>query len=187
MPAPREPGRYRLDVDMLDSGGRPLPAADVVDIPSVEVRVWSDRAVRYDLTQSLDGAGVVVRVTNTGLVAIPAVHDRNSSASRDPDAKMVRSVVTLTASTNDPTNPLPVRLLETSLVRDLLPGTSVSFDVPGIAAKTGRTTNWLSANLTVLSDPTWLDVHSPADAWFWSAEEDGPAHTGTAAGDGAAR
>ena len=69
------------------SGGRPLPAADVIDIPSVEVRVWSDRAVRYDLEPSLDGTGVVVRVTNTGLVAIPAVPDRNSSASRDPDAR----------------------------------------------------------------------------------------------------
>ncbi len=173
VPAPHEPGSYRLDVDMLDSDGRPLPAADVVDIPSVEVRVWSDRAVRYDLAPSLDGTGVVVRVTNTGLVAIPAVQDRNSSASRDPDAKMVRSVVTLTASTNDPTNPSPVRLLDTPLVTDLLPGASVSFDVPGIAARTGRTTNWLSADLSVLSDPTWLELQSPADAWFWSAEQDG--------------
>ena len=173
MPAPREPGRYQLDVDLLDSGGRPLPAADKVDIPSVEVQVWSDRAVRYDLAPSLDGTGVVVRVTNTGLVTIPAVQDRKSSASRDPDARMVRSVVTLTASAIDPKNPLPVRLLETPLVTDLLPGASVSFDVPGIAAKTGRTTNRLSANLSVLSDPTWLEAHSPADAWFWGAEKDG--------------
>ena len=173
VPAPREPGRYQLDVGMLDSGGRPLPAADKVDIPSVEVRVWSDRAVTFDLAPSLDGTGVVVRLTNTGLVAIPAVQDGNSSASRDPDAKMVRSVVTLTASANDPTNPSPVRLLETPLVTDLLPGASVSFDVPGIAARTGRTTNRLSANLSVLGDPTWLDVQSPADAWSWGAEKDG--------------
>ncbi len=173
VPAPREPGRYQLDVDLLDSGSRPLPAADKVDIPSVEVQVWSDRAVRYDLAPNLDGTGVVVRVTNTGLVTIPAVQDRKSSASRDPDARMVRSVVTLTASAIDPKNPLPVRLLETPLVTDLLPGASVSFDVPGIAAKTGRTTNRLSANLSVLSDPTWLEAHSPADAWFWGAEKDG--------------
>ncbi len=170
VPAPREPGRYQLDVDMLDTGGRPLPAADVVEIPSVEVRVWSDRAVTYDLAPTLDGTGVVVRVTNTGLVAIPAVQDRNSSASRDPDARIVRSVVTLTASTNDPTNPSPVRLLETPLVSDLLPGASVSFDVREIAAKSGRTANWLSVHLSVLSDPTWLETHSPADAWFWGAE-----------------
>jgi hypothetical protein len=65
----------------------------------------------------------------------------------------------------------------------LLPGASVSFDVPRIAPKTGRTTNWLSAHLSVLGDPTWLDVQSPADAWFWGAEKDGPAHTGTAADD----
>jgi len=46
--------------------------------------------------------------------------------------------------------------------------------------------NCLSANLSVLSDPTWLEVHSPADAWFWGTDQDGPAHTGTGAGDGAA-
>ena len=28
VPAPREPGSYQLDVDMLDKGGRPLPAAE---------------------------------------------------------------------------------------------------------------------------------------------------------------
>ena len=173
VPAPQEPGSYWLDVDMLDLGGRPLPAADVVDIPSVEVQVWSDRAVRYDLAPSLDGTGVVVRVTNTGLVTIPAVQDMNRSVSRDPDARMVRSVVTLTASTTDPRNPLPVRLLETPLVTDLLPGASVSFDVRGIAARTGRATNWLSANLSVLGDATWLEVQSPADAWFCGAEKDG--------------
>ena len=162
---------------MRDSGGRPLPAADVVDIPSVEVRVWNDRAVRYDLAPDLDGTGVVVRVTNTGLVAIPAATDLNSSASRDPDAKSVRSIVTVTASTNDPTNPSPVRLLETSLVTELLPGASVSFEVPGVAAATGRTTNWLSVDLSVLGDPTWLEAQSPAGVWFRGAGEDRPGQT----------
>jgi hypothetical protein len=163
--APREPGRYQLDVEMRDSGGRPLLAADVVDIPSVEVRVWSHRAVRYDLGPTVDGTGVVVRVTNTGLVAIPAGTDRNSSAPRDPDAKSLRSIVTLTASTNDPKKPSPVRLLETPLVRGLLPGASVSFDVPGIAVATGQTTNSLSVDLTVLGDPSWLEAQWPAGDW----------------------
>jgi hypothetical protein len=183
VPAPREPGRYRLDVEMRDSGGRPLPAADPVDIPSVEVQVWSHRAVRYDLTPSLDGTGVVVRVTNTGLVEIPAGTDRNASASRDPDAKPVHSVVTVTATTNDPTNPSAVRLLEKPLVTGLLPGASVSFEVPGIAAATGRTTNSLSVNLSVLGDPTWLDVQSAAAAWSWAPERDGGAKAAAAAGD----
>ncbi|MFL5652459.1 MAG: glucosaminidase domain-containing protein [Chloroflexota bacterium] len=183
VPAPREPGRYGLDIEMLDSGGRPLPAAQAIDIPNVEVRVWSHRAVTYQLEPSVDGTGVVVRVTNTGLVTIPAGTDRNSSASRDPDAKSVRSMLTVTASTNDRTNPSPVRLLEKSLVTALLPGASVTFDVPGIAAATHRTTNSLSVNLGVLGDPTWLEVQSPAGAWSWGAERDGPVQARIAAGD----
>jgi hypothetical protein len=167
--APREPGRYALGVEMLDTGGRPLPAAQVIDIPSVEVRVWGHRAVRYDLEPSVDGTGVVVRVTNTGLVPIPAGTVLSSSASRDPDAKSVRSIVTLTASTNDPASPSPVLLLETPLPTGLLPGASVSFDVPAIAAATGRDANWLSVELSVLGDPTWLEAHSPGGAWMWHA------------------
>ena len=170
VPAPREAGRYLLDVKMLDSDGGPLPAAEQIDIPGVDVRVWSDRAVGYDLAPNIDGTGVVLRITNTGLVAIPAAPDRNSFASRDPDAMTVRSVVTLTASTNDLANPLPVQLLSSPLITGLPPGASVSFDVPGIAAATGRTTNWLSANLSVLGDPTWLEARSPAGPWLWGAE-----------------
>ena len=61
---------------MRDAGRRPLPAADQVDIPGVEVRVWGDRAVSYDLQPSVDGTGAVLRVTNTGREAIPAVLSR---------------------------------------------------------------------------------------------------------------
>ena len=187
VPAPREPGRYRLDVDLLDSGSRPLPAADKVDIPSVEVQVWSDRAVRYDLapisTARESSSGSRTRGSSRSRLC----QDRKSSASRDPDARMVRSVVTLTASANDPKNPLPVRLLETPLVTGPAAGCLGQLRRARDLGQTGRTTNRLSANLSVLSDPTWLEAHSPADAWFWGAERGGPAHTGTAAGDGAAR
>ena len=46
--APRQPGRYVLHVEMRDTGRMPLPAAQRVRIPSVEVRVWGDRAVSVD-------------------------------------------------------------------------------------------------------------------------------------------
>ena len=74
---PVSPGSYRLDLEMRDVGGRPLPAAERVGIPSVEVRVWGDRAVSYDLEPRPDGDGAVVRITNTGRTTIPAVlpHD----------------------------------------------------------------------------------------------------------------
>jgi hypothetical protein len=93
--------------------------------------------------------------------------------------------VTLTASTNDP-NPLPVQLLASPLVEPLQPGASVSFEVPGIAAATGRITNSLSVDLTVLGDPTWLHAHSPTGAWFWDARNGAPGSTGTAGTDGVA-
>jgi hypothetical protein len=91
--------------------------------------------------------------------------------------------VTVTATTNDATNPSRVRLLEKSLVTGLLPGASVSFEVPGIAAATGRTTNSLSVDLSVLGDPSWLEVQSAAGAWSWAAERDGRANAAAAARD----
>lgn len=45
--APGDPGSYLLVVEMRDSGGGLLPAAERVDIPSVEVRVSGDLAVSY--------------------------------------------------------------------------------------------------------------------------------------------
>ena len=55
---PVSPGNYRLDLEMRDVGGRPLPAKERLSIPSVEVRVWGDRAVSYDLEPRPDGDGV---------------------------------------------------------------------------------------------------------------------------------
>lgn len=183
--APREPGSYVLDVEMRDAGLGPLPAAEQADIPSIEVRVWGDQAVSYDLETSLDGTGAVVRITNTGRTAIPAEPTQASAASRDPEARMAASIVTVTASASDPLNPAPVQLIASSLVADLLPGASVSFDVPGIDAATGRTTNWLSVNLSVLGDATWLAPYSPVGAWFSDAGLSASGSMGTAAQAGA--
>ena len=99
--APVAPGSYRLDVEMRDSGRRPLPAAERVDIPSVEVRVWGDRAVSYDLEPNHDGDGAVVRITNTGRTTIPAV-SHAPPAPRDPEAEVAHSIVTVTASSRTP-------------------------------------------------------------------------------------
>ena len=167
--APVAPGRYLLDVEMRDSDRRPLPAAERVHIPSVEVRVWGDRAVSYDLEPNHDGDGAVVRITNTGRTMIPATSPHVTSASRDPDAEVARSFVTVTASATDPANPAPLLLITSPLVADLLPGATVTLDVPGIEALTGRTTNWLSVDLIVLGEATWLGPYSSAGAWFSDA------------------
>src|SRR6478735_6024357 len=167
--APAAPGRYLLDVEMRDSDGRPLPAADRVQIPGVEVRVWGDRAVSYDIEPNLAGDGAVVRITNTGRTTIPAISPRIPPASRDPDAEVSRSFVTVTASATGPANTAPRLLITAPLVADLLPGATVSLDVPGIKALTGMTRNWLSVDLIVLGDSTWLGPYRPAGAWFSDA------------------
>jgi hypothetical protein len=167
--APREPGRYLLDVEMRDTGRRPLPAAERIDIPGVEVRVWGDRAVSYDLEPSLDGTGAVIRITNTGRAAIPAVQGQKSPGTGDPEVQAPRSVVTVTASASDALNPPPDVLLTSPLAADLPPGASVSFSLPGIDAATGRTTNWLAVNLSVLGDATWLAGYSTGGAWLSNA------------------
>jgi hypothetical protein len=182
---PAEPGSYLLDVEMRDSGRRLLPAADMVDVPGVEVRVWGDRAVTYDLEPSADGRGAVVRITNTGREAIPAALSQVLPAPRDPEAQASRSVVTVTASAGDRVDPAPVLLVAAPLVADLLPGDSVSFDVSAIEAATGRKTNWLSFNLSVLGDANWLAARPPVGAWFSEAVLSAPGSTGTAARAGA--
>ena len=175
---PREPGTYVLDVEMLDAGRRPLPAADRLDIPGVEVHIWADRAVGYDLQPGHDGTGAVVRITNTGRVTIPSAPDQAAPGSRDPEAETARSLVTVTASSGDPAEPQSVVLLAAPLAADLLPGASASFGVTGIVAATGRTTSWLSVNVSVLGDATWLAASSTAGAWFSGAEP--PASPATA-------
>ena len=183
--APPEPGSYLLRVELRDSGHRQLPAADQVDIPGVEVRVWGDRAVSYDIEPSLDGTGAVLRITNTGREAIPAALSQVHPEPRDPEAQASRSVVTVTASAGDRVDPDPVLLIAAPLVADLLPGASVSFVVPAIEAATGRTTNWLSLNLSVLGDASWLSASPPAGAWFPDPGLSAPGWTGTAAPAGA--
>jgi Mannosyl-glycoprotein endo-beta-N-acetylglucosaminidase len=164
--APTAPGTYVLDVDMRDSGGGPLPAAQQVDIPSVEVRVWGDRAVSYDLEPDAAGTGAVVRITNMGREAIPAGETRVAASPRVAEAEVVPSIVTITASGSDPRHPGPVVLAETTLAADLPPGSTLTLDVPAIAAVTGREMDWVSVGLTVVGDPEWLAAYPPAGAWF---------------------
>ena len=185
MATPPDPGTYLLEVEMRDSGRRPLPAADQVDIPGVEVRVWGDRAVSYDFQPSVDGTGAVLRVTNTGREAIPAVLSQVQPEPRDPEAQASRSVVTVTASAGDRVDPDPVLLIAAPLVADLLPGDSVSFDMPAIKAATGRATNWLSISLSVLGDASWLSAHAPVGAWFSDAGLSAPGSMGAVSQAGA--
>ncbi len=159
--APRQPGRYRLQVSMQDLRGRPLPRADRITIPAVDLRIWANRAVGVDLEPGPDGRSLTVRITNTGREAIPAVPTWASSAPSHTEIQEVRSVVTVTATSGDPAQPAPVTLLSAPLADDLKPGASVTFALHGIDAATGRTTNWLSADLRVLGDPTWLAAYVP--------------------------
>jgi hypothetical protein len=167
--APAAPGRYLLNVEMRDSDRRPLPAADRIRIPGVEVRVWADRAVSYDIEPDVAGDGAVVRIMNTGRTTIQAISPRIPPASRDPEAEVSRSLVTVTASASGPANAAPRQLITAPLIADLPPGASVSLDVPGIKALTGMTRNWLSVDLIVLGDATWLGPYRSAGAWFSDA------------------
>lgn len=164
--APRQPGRYLLQVEMRDTGRKPLPAAQRVRIPRVEVRVWGDRAVSVDLEPSLDGTGAIVRITNTGRVALPAGSSRDASPERDPEAEPNLSVVTVTASSSGAADGAPVRLVSSPLAGELQPGASVTVHVPGITAATGRTMNWVSVSLSVLGDPNALAAYLPFGAWL---------------------
>ena len=167
--APREPGSYLLEVELRDAGGRLLPRAERLDIPDSEFRVWGARAVSYDLAASDDGTGAVVRITNTGRTPIPSVRYEVSPDPRDPEADGVRSVVTVTASSGDPANPQPVLVLASPLAGDLQPGASATFNVTGSPRPPGRAMNWLSVNLSVLGDTSWLGASSTAGTWFSDA------------------
>ncbi len=167
--APHQPGRYLLEVDMRDTGRGPLPAAERVDIPSVAVRVWGDRAVSVDLGPSLDGTGAVVRITNTGRFAIPAAPGQDAATAGNPEPAASPSVVTVTASSSGAADAVPELLLSSRLAADLRPGASVTFDVPGIAAATARTASWVSVSLSVLGNPNALGVYAPVGAWISDA------------------
>jgi hypothetical protein len=164
--APSQPGTYRLRLALRDLRGQRLPRADRVAVPTVDVRVWADRAARVDLEPSPGGTGVTVRITNTGREVIPAVRAGvPSTTTSDTPVEAVESVLTVSATGGDPASSAPVVLIEERLPHDLAPGESVTFRVPGINAATGRTTNWLVVDLHVLDDPAWLAGSVPAGAW----------------------
>jgi hypothetical protein len=181
---PRQPGRYLLRVDMRDTGGQPLPTAQRVRVPSVAVRVWGDRSASIGLEPTPDGTGVVVRITNTGRVAIPAAPPAGTAAVGDPEAGTSRSIVTVTAWSSDAEDAAPTLLLSAPLTADLRPGASAAFDVADIAAATGRPVSWLSVGLSLLGDPNALAPYAPVGAWVGAAAQpaalpyDGPPSAG---------
>jgi hypothetical protein len=163
--APREPGRYVLDVELRDVGRNELPARERVHIPGVEVRVVGDLAVSYDVKPSSDGTGAVVRITNAGRATIPAVPSLGQSTAGH-ETEAARSLVTVTASDRDTGDPSPVRLIATPLARDLEPGASVTITVPDVSDVTGRTRNWLSVSMSVAGNPATFAASSPDGAWL---------------------
>ncbi len=177
--APSEPGRYLLRLEMRDSDRHPLPARERLRIPGVEVRVWGDRAVSYDVKPARGGAGAVIRITNTGRTTIPAAPGQIAPRPRDPETRAARTVVTVAASAGEPGSSAAVLLLTAPLRADLPPGASLSLNVPGIDALTGGATSWLSVNLSVLGDATWLAGYSTFGAWLSGPGPSTPGPTGT--------
>lgn len=163
---PQQPGAYVLQVGARDTGGQPLPASQRITIPHLVVRVWADLSADLQLETSLDGQDQIVRVTNTGLQTIPAAAPMPGSTASEPIAATARSVLSVTATSGDSTDPAPMLLLASPLAADLLPGATTTFTVPAIVATTGRPINWLTASLSVLGDPTALAAYAPVGAWF---------------------
>jgi hypothetical protein len=64
------PGGYIMDLRLVDSDGRPLPASDAVAMPTVTL----DVRPLHDVAFSVDpGGGFVLRVANQGAEAVPAL------------------------------------------------------------------------------------------------------------------
>ncbi len=166
VPAPRRPGSYRLRLELRDTDRQPLRPVDRVRIPSIDVRVWNDRAVSIELEPGPDGTGAVMRITNTGRETIPAVASRPAAVRGVRDAYQVRSLVSVTATAGAADDPAPVTLLATPLVADLRPGASIALDLPAIDGATGRMTNRLSVRFTVLGDSTWLSPSAATGVWL---------------------
>ena len=165
VPAPSQPGRYELRLELRDAGGWPLPAVDRISIPRVVVRVWATRAVSYSFEPGPDGAAAVVRITNTGRATIPAAPVEAQPASNNPEVARPRSIITVTASADGGANADAMVLATTPLRADLAPGESVTVSAAGIAAATGRPTSWVAASVSVLGDATWLGTTSSGGAW----------------------
>ncbi|MFN8631957.1 MAG: hypothetical protein U0838_17055 [Chloroflexota bacterium] len=102
--APRQAGRYALKIDMRDTGRTVLPKAQRVAIPAAQVRVLGDRSVSVQLASGPDGSGAVIKVTNTGRVAIPAAPADADDATADPDDAASRTVVSVTAASSSSLN-----------------------------------------------------------------------------------
>lgn len=171
--APVDPGLYSLHLEMRDAGGTLLPPAQRIAIPSAEVRIWGDRAVSYGIEASADGTGALVHVTNMGRTVIPVRPVAPSQEWLDRAAEPDRTVVTVTAS-GGPGSDAPQAIATWPLVTDLPPGASIDFEVPGIAATTGRSASRLTVAMSVPGDPTWLAAYPPALAWFPIGTEAGP-------------
>ena len=159
--APRQPGRYRLQVEMRDVKGGTLPRSDRIAIPQADVRVWGDHAVAVTVEPDPDGSGVTVRIKNTGRKAIPAVPDWAASVPSEDEIQDARTTVTVTATSVELAEKAPVVLLAVPLADALEPGESVAFDVPAIGAATARTANWLSVDLRLHDDPAWAAAYLP--------------------------
>jgi hypothetical protein len=158
---PRQPGRYRLQVTMVDVKGAALPSADRITIPNAQVRIWGDHAVGVTVQPGAHGTGVSVRITNTGRKTIPALPDWAASVPSEEEIQDVRTTVTVTATSVELAGAAPVVLLAVPLADDLLPGKSITIDVPGINATTARTRNWLSVDLRLADDPAWRAAYLP--------------------------
>ena len=166
--APSQPGIYTLHVDMRDAGRSPLPAAQRVAIPDVGARVWADQAVSVNLVPAPDGDSALVQITNTGRTTIPAAQDPTGAS--EPGEQAIPSIVNVTAAaSNESDGTTPALLLFQPLASDLQPGQTATFSVSGVTAATGRATNWLSVNLSVLGDPSLLAAYAPAGGWLSGA------------------
>jgi hypothetical protein len=163
---PDQPGSYQLEIEARDSNGGRLPSRERIRIPTVEARVWSDRALSVDVEPSRDGTGATVTITNTGREAIPASPGSDSPVAGAPSAHPTRTFVSVSAIGDDSASPDPQLLLAEPLPADLRPGDSVSLTTPSLESATGRATSWLSVGLSVLGDSGWLQEMSPDGAWF---------------------
>jgi hypothetical protein len=163
---PDQPGSYQLEIEARDSNGGRLPSRERIRIPTVEARVWSDRALSVDIEPSRDGTGATVTITNTGRETIPASPGSDSPVAGAPSAHPTRTFVSVSAIGDDSASSDPLLILADPLSTDLRPGDSISLTTPSLESATGRATSWLSVGLSVLGDSGWLQEMSPDGAWF---------------------
>ena len=105
VPAPSQPGRYELRLELRDAGGWPLPAVDRVAIPGAEVRVWAARAVSYAIEPSPDGSRCR-RPDHEHRARRRSPPRRRAAqpASSNPEVARPQSIITVTASADGGAN-----------------------------------------------------------------------------------